>query len=108
MQKTKSGILLPDAAKAAVNEAKVVAIGEGLRTAVRVAACVLGIWRFFPPECGLSPLSFLQEGKTLPMAMEVGDVVILPEFGGAKLEMGGKEYFLYREQDILAKINKSA
>jgi co-chaperonin GroES (HSP10) len=40
------------------------------------------------------------------MAMEVGDVVILPEFGGAKLEMGGKEYFLFREQDILAKINK--
>jgi co-chaperonin GroES (HSP10) len=34
MQKTKGGILLPEAAKPALNEAVVVAVGEGMRTEV--------------------------------------------------------------------------
>jgi hypothetical protein len=37
LQKTKSGILLPDAAAPATNEATVLAVGSGARTAVRPA-----------------------------------------------------------------------
>ena len=36
--------------------------------------------------------------------IKVGDVVALPEFGGAAVNVGddaGKEYFMYREEEIV-------
>jgi chaperonin GroES len=39
------------------------------------------------------------------MAVKIGDQVLLPEYGGTKVELEeNKEYHLFRESDILAKI----
>ena len=37
--------------------------------------------------------------------LQVGDTVLLPEFGGAKIELEDKEYFLYKESELVAKID---
>nr|ALS05205.1 mitochondrial 10 kDa heat shock protein [Tortanus dextrilobatus] len=77
--KSKGGILIPEKAQSKGLEATVVAIGPGVRT---------------------------ESGAHLPMAVAVGDRVLLPEFGGAKVEMEGAEFHLFREADIVAKINQ--
>ena len=40
------------------------------------------------------------------MSVQVGDTVILPEYGGTKLEVDKQEYALFRESDIVAKLGK--
>ena len=42
-----------------------------------------------------------QSGETLPITVKVGDKVLLPEFGGDKVELEKTEYTLFREQEIL-------
>jgi chaperonin GroES len=37
------------------------------------------------------------------MNLKEGDKVLLPEYGGMKIELDGEEKFLYRESDILGK-----
>ena len=47
----------------------------------------------------------MKAGETIPMAVKVGDQVLLPEFGGTKVELEDlKVYHLFRETDILAKV----
>lgn len=47
----------------------------------------------------------MQKGENIPMGVKAGDQVLLPEFGGTKVELDDqKEYHLFREGDILAKI----
>jgi chaperonin GroES len=41
----------------------------------------------------------------VPVAVKVGDRVLLPEYGGTKVEIEDKELFLFRESDLLAKID---
>jgi len=77
--RTKGGILIPEKAQAKGLEATVVAVGPGFRN--------------------------LESGHHIPMEVRVGDKVLLPEFGGNKLEMDGNEFHMYREADIVAKIN---
>merc|ERR1712045_427771 len=73
--KTKGGLYIPEKAQAKVNEGLVVAVGPGGRS---------------------------ESGATIPMSVAVGDKVLLPEFGGAKLEMEGEEFQLFRESDLVA------
>jgi len=75
--KTAGGIVLPDAVQGKTNEAKVVAVGRGLRNS---------------------------EGKFTPPAVEVGDLVMVPEFRGDDIKINGEEFILVREEDLLAKI----
>lgn len=50
-------------------------------------------------------ISYFQNGQHVSMAIKEGDKVLLPEFGGTKIELDDKkEYILFRESDILAKI----
>ena len=37
------------------------------------------------------------------MSVQAGDKVLLPEYGGTKVEINDKEYFLFKESDILGK-----
>jgi len=60
-----------------INEAVVVAAGAGGRT---------------------------RDGTTLPLNVKVGDKVMLPEYGGQQVKLDDKEYFLFRDEDILAKL----
>merc|ERR1719412_1263746 len=43
-------------------------------------------------------------GAHIPMSVAVGDKVMLPEYGGSKIELEDKEYTLLREADIVAKL----
>jgi chaperonin GroES len=79
-EKTKSGIYLPDTAKEKPQEGKVIAVGPGKVT---------------------------DEGKRVPVDVEVGDIVIYAKYGGSEIKMEGEDYIILRESDILAKkVNK--
>ncbi|KEZ41062.1 hypothetical protein SAPIO_CDS7112 [Scedosporium apiospermum] len=77
--KTASGIFLPESSVKELNEAKVLAVGPGL----------LG-----------------KDGKRLPMGVAAGDRVLIPQFGGSPVKVGEEEYQLFRDSEILAKINE--
>jgi len=79
--RTKGGIMIPEKAQAKVLDASVCAVGPGSRN---------------------------QQGETVPVVVNVGDRVLLPEYGGTKVTIDDKEYFLFREGDILAKWENSA
>eukprot|EP00126_Sphaerothecum_destruens_P000455 Sdes_comp10533_c0_seq1m2223 len=72
--KSKGGILLPETSIEKLNQGKVIACGPGART---------------------------ESGSVIPMAVKVGDNVLLPEFGGSKVKLENKEYLLFRDTDIL-------
>merc|ERR1712196_341068 len=73
---TAGGILLPESVQSKVNEGSVVAVGPGGRT---------------------------RDGEPLPMSVNVGDSVLLPEYGGTSVKFGDDEYHLFRDEDILGK-----
>lgn len=76
--KTKGGIVIPEKAQSKVLHGTVVAVGPGSRN---------------------------QNGEYIPLAIKVGDRVLLPEYGGTKVELEeNKEFHLFRESDILAKV----
>jgi len=46
------------------------------------------------------------DGKTVPITVKVGDRVLLPEYGGTKITIDEKEFYVYREHDILGRWDK--
>ncbi|XP_063363758.1 10 kDa heat shock protein, mitochondrial [Cydia amplana] len=78
--KTAGGIVLPEKAQSKVLHGEVVAVGPGARK---------------------------DNGDFVPLMVKVGDKVLLPEYGGTKVSLDSeeKEYHLFRESDILAKID---
>ncbi|PSK48409.1 putative heat shock protein 10Kd subunit [Elsinoe australis] len=77
--KTAGGIFLPESSVKEMNEAKVLAVGPG----------------------GMD-----KEGKRIPMSVNAGDKVLIPQFGGSSLKVGEDEYHLFRDHELLAKINE--
>lgn len=75
---TASGIVLPDTAKEKPQEGEIIAVGTG---------------------------SF-EEGKRVPLEVKVGDRVIYSKYGGTEFKMGGEEYLILSEKDILAIVEK--
>uniref|UniRef100_K3X7X4 10 kDa chaperonin n=1 Tax=Globisporangium ultimum (strain ATCC 200006 / CBS 805.95 / DAOM BR144) TaxID=431595 RepID=K3X7X4_GLOUD len=75
--KTASGIYLPDADQQKQNEGEVVAVGPGFRN---------------------------HEGNLIPVQSAVGDKVLLPEYGGSVVKLGSEEFHLFRDEDILGKL----
>merc|ERR1712002_310705 len=75
--KTARGILIPEKSVAKVLTAMVVAVGEGART---------------------------EAGTTIAPVVAVGDEVMLPEYGGTKVTLEEKDYYLFRESEFLAKM----
>ncbi len=74
-QTTQSGIVLPDTAQEKPQSGKVLAVGPG-----RVS----------------------DDGKTIPMSVKEGDVVIYAKYGGTEIKVNGNEYLIVKESDILA------
>jgi chaperonin GroES len=72
-------ILIPDMGKEKVMVGNIIAVGPGRYT-----------------ETGAWVNTFLQIGQT----------VTFPTFGGQRLTIDGKEYLLYKEQDIFAILEK--
>ena len=67
--KTKGGILIPEKAQGKVLEGTVVAAGAGARNT---------------------------KGDVIPMSVQVGDKILLPEYGGTKIEIENVEYAIFR------------
>ena len=76
VEKTKSGIYLPDTAKEKPQEGEVVAVGPGRLS---------------------------EDGKRIAMDIKVGDIVIYAKYGGSEIKIEDEEYIILREGDILAK-----
>ena len=75
-QMSVGGIIIPDTAKEKPQEGKVIAVGPGRLS---------------------------DEGKRIPMDVEVGDTVVYSKYGGTEYKDGAKEYMVLREDDILFK-----
>ena len=45
-------------------------------------------------------------GTFIPTQLKEGDIVVLPTMGLTKLEFDGQEYWIGKENEVLAKINK--
>ncbi|XP_037704078.1 10 kDa heat shock protein, mitochondrial-like [Choloepus didactylus] len=73
---TKGGIMLPEKSQGKVLQAAVLAVGSGAKG---------------------------KGGQIEPVSVKVGDKVLLPEYGGTKVVLEEKEYFLFRDSDILGK-----
>uniref|UniRef100_UPI00398F4BA9 10 kDa heat shock protein, mitochondrial n=1 Tax=Pristiophorus japonicus TaxID=55135 RepID=UPI00398F4BA9 len=73
---TKGGIMLPEKSQGKVLQATVVAIGPGNR---------------------------VKSGDIHPVNVKVGETVLLPEYGGTKVVLDDKDYYLFRDGDILGK-----
>ncbi|XP_069790672.1 10 kDa heat shock protein, mitochondrial isoform X1 [Narcine bancroftii] len=73
---TKGGIMLPEKSQGKVLQATVVAVGPGSR---------------------------VKDGDVQPVNVKVGETVLLPEYGGTKVVLDDKDYYLFRDGDILGK-----
>ncbi len=76
-EKTAGGILLPDTAKEKPQVGEVVAVGPG-----RVQ----------------------DDGSRAPMDVKVGDKVLYSKYAGTDIKLGGEDYVLLTEKDILAAV----
>jgi len=75
VEKTKSGLYLPDAAQEKPQEGRVIAVGSG-RT--------------------------LPSGKAVKPEVKVGDRIIFSKYSGSEIDVDGKEHVFLGEDDILA------
>ena len=74
-QVTVSGIVLPDSAQEKPQSGTIVAIGGGRVT---------------------------EDGKTIPLTVKEGDVVIYSKYGGTEIKDGDVDLLILKESDILA------
>ncbi|KAK0470438.1 hsp10-like protein [Desarmillaria tabescens] len=78
--KTASGIFLPTSSMTApLPEATVIAVGPGAPN---------------------------KDGAVVPTTVKAGDRVLLPGWGGNSIKVGDEEYFLFKDSEILAKIQE--
>ena len=76
-EKTQGGIVLPDSAKEKPTKGKVISVGEG---------------------------KLLDSGKRADLLVKKGDKVLYGKYAGTEITVGGKDYLILKENDILAKI----
>jgi chaperonin GroES len=73
-EKTKSGILLPDAAKEKPTKGKVIAVGPG---------------------------KLDDKGKPMEIGLRVGDTIYYGKYSGTDVEVNNEKFVILREQDVL-------
>ena len=49
----------------------------------------------------VGPGNITEDGKSIPVKIDIGSSVLLPEFGGQKVNLEDGEYYLYRDSEIL-------
>jgi chaperonin GroES len=77
-EKTAGGILLPDTAKEKPQVGEIVAVGSG---------------------------KLNEDGTRTPVEVKVGDKVLYSKYAGTDVKLGGEEYVLLSEKDILAALS---
>ena len=75
--KTAGGIIIPDTAKEKPKQGKVVAVGAGNKD---------------------------ENGKRIPVDVNVGDIVLFTQWGGNEIKLDGKEYLVLKEADVIGVI----
>jgi len=71
----KGGIIIPDSAKKKQEMAKVISIGSG---------------------------KVNDEGKTLPMPVRVGDIILTDKYSGQEITIDDEEFIIVKADDIIA------
>ncbi len=74
-ERTKGGIIIPDAAKEKPQEGRVVAVGDG---------------------------KILDSGKKAPLTVKPGDKILFGKYSGTEIKVDGEEHLILREDDVLA------
>ncbi|UCE98603.1 MAG: co-chaperone GroES [Planctomycetota bacterium] len=77
--RTAGGIVLPDSAKEKPQRGKIVSVGEG---------------------------KMLDDGTRRKMQVKKGDTVLFTSYAGTEVKIGGKDYLIMDESDIMAVIEK--
>jgi len=77
-RKTASGIVIPDTAAEKPDQGEVIAIGNG---------------------------KILEDGKTRPLDVKVGDRVLFGKYSGQTVKVQGEEFLVMREEDIMGVID---
>jgi chaperonin GroES len=78
-EKTQGGIIIPDTAKEKPAEGKVIAVGNGKVT---------------------------ENGEVKPLDVKEGDRVLFGKYAGTEVKVGGNEYLIMREDDVLGIIEE--
>ena len=73
-EKTAGGIIIPDSAQEKPMEAKVMAVGTGLRS---------------------------EDGKITPLDVKKGDVVLIGKWSGTEIKIGSDDLVIIKESDIM-------
>jgi len=76
---TAGGLFIPDTAKEKPLEALVVSVGSG---------------------------KILESGKLVPLAIKVGDQVLIGKYSGSDVKLDGEEHIILREDDVLAVVEQ--
>ena len=74
-EKTKGGIIIPDAAKEKPQEGRVIAVGDG---------------------------KVLENGQKSPLSVKAGDKILFGKYSGTEIKIDGEEHLILREDDVLA------
>ena len=78
-EKTKGGIIIPDAAKEKPAEGEVVAVGNG---------------------------KVDEKGKLRPLAVKKGDRILFGKYSGNEIKVDGVDHLILREDDVLGVLEK--
>lgn len=73
-EKTASGIIIPDTAKEKPQEGEVIAVGPG---------------------------KVMDNGSRVELTVKKGDKILFSKYAGTEVKIGGNEYLIMREDDIL-------
>ena len=73
-EKTKGGIIIPDAAKEKPQEGEIVAVGSGARD---------------------------ESGKLVPLDVKKGDKILFGKWSGTEVKIDGEELLIMKESDIM-------
>ena len=74
---TAGGIVLPDSAKEKPQQGKIISVGDG---------------------------KLLDDGSRSKFQVKKGDSVLFTSYAGSEVKLGGKEYMIMNESDIMAVI----
>jgi len=75
------GIIIPDSAKEKPQQGTVIAVGNGKTN---------------------------DNGKRIPLDVNAGDRILFGKYSGQEIKLDGKEYFIMKEDDVLAVIEDNA
>ena len=74
-ERTESGLFIPETVKEKPQEGTIVAVGAGKRD---------------------------DDGKRIPMDVEVGQTVLFAKYAGTEIKLEGKKVLILKETDVLA------